>query len=207
MPSDLEATAVSVRLRRLWLGEIARSDELAASDLAGATHDVELRRVADVLWLRTPFDFGSGDPFAGDLGRLLRTRVEAVSRGAVRGVAWEFTPELTPVRRPASADLDVYSPGDPSLADHARVLAALRARIPAGADDAARAAVHGIRLVGVSRHRLWFAARSSAERDALARVPGARGLLVTAIQAVQKHELPLYRVVVDPSYRGRSTFV
>ncbi|KQY62399.1 hypothetical protein [Nocardioides sp. Root140] len=101
MPKTLEAAAVSVRLRRLWLGEIAKSEELAASVLVDAVHDVHLSRVA------------------------------------------------------------------------------------------------------ASRHRLRLAAPTDAARDALGRVPGAPGALVTAVQAFKKQEVPLHRVVVDSSYRGK----
>lgn len=67
--------------------------------------------------------------------------------------------------------------------------------------------VGALRLVGVSKHRLWFAAPTLGARDALGSVVGARAALVTAVQAVQRHEVPLHRVVVDASYRAKGALL
>lgn len=206
MSTPLEAAAISVRLRRLWLGEIARSPELAASDLVDAVHDVHLRRVADTLLVLSPYDFGVGDPFATALGERLRSRVVALSGGAVAEVEWAFDPDVHPVRRPQSSDLDIFMPGDPGPEELPTMLARLRQRLPETTDEA-RGAVAALRLVAVSRHRMWFAAPTRAARDALGLVPGARGALTRAVQSVQKHELPLHRVVVDGSYRAKGLLV
>ena len=187
----------------MWLGDVPRAPTLGSSDFAEGFLDVELRRVGSTLSLRSPVDFGSGDPFDGPFGDFLRTRAAKVSGGVVDEVSWEFDPEQRPVRRAQSGDLDVYAPGDPLLGDYAGILGSLRSRIPAGTAVAAREAVGALRLIGASRHRLWFAAPTAEARDALGKVPGARAALVTAIQAVQKHEVPLYRVVVDGSYRAK----
>lgn len=200
MPS-LEAAAVAVRLRRLWLGEIAASDELADSDLADAWQDVTLRRVGSRLELWTPYDFGAGTPLAGPFGDLLRTRVAELSKGTVTIVDWRFDPYPTPPRRAKTTDLDIYAPGDPMMIEYGGVLAALRYHLGDCTSERAREAVGRLRLVAVSRHRLWFAAPSHRELDALGAVPGARAALVKAVQAVQKDDRPLYRVVVDSTYR------
>lgn len=203
----LEAPAVSVRLRRLWLGDMRCSPGLAASDFADSFLEVGLRREASTLVLRTPYDFGSGDPFEGGFGEYLRARASEVSGGVVDQVAWEYDATGPTLRRAKTSDLDIYSPGDPLLKEYPEVAERLRRRIPADASSAARAAVGALRLVGVSQHRLWFAVPTTAARDALGTTPGARAALVTAVQAVQKHELPLYRVVVDSSYRGKSALL
>ncbi|QIX27139.1 hypothetical protein ncot_11420 [Nocardioides sp. JQ2195] len=202
MTTILEAAAVSVRLRRLWLGEIARSTQLAASDLADAVHDVQLSRVADTLVVSGAYDFGVGDPFDSELGERLRQRVVRLSGGTVTTVEWSFDPDLKPVRRPQSSDLDIFTPGDPALEELPTMLVRLRDRLPPlGAE--ARETLGRLRLVAASKHRLWFAAPSVAVRDSLARVPGARGALTTAVQRVQRHDLALYRVVVDGSHRAK----
>lgn len=204
MTKDLEAAAVSVRLRRLWLGPVLRSPELAGSDLADAALNVTLRRVASTLVVGTPYDFGSGDPFGGEFGDFLRSRVAKASNGTVRALDWEYDPSRTPPRRPQTNDLDIYEPRDPPLGQYPDITERLRQRIPAATPDAAREVLSRVRLVAVSEHRLWFATPSATARDALGTVPGARGALVSAIQSFQKHERPLYRVVVDASYRGAS---
>ncbi|KQY62391.1 hypothetical protein [Nocardioides sp. Root140] len=84
---------------------------MAANGLA----DVHLRRVANTFVVVSPYDFGLGDPFAGDLGRTMRARVAEVSKQAVTSVHWMFDPDLKPMRRPQSSDLGILVPGDPSL--------------------------------------------------------------------------------------------
>ncbi|WP_141013095.1 hypothetical protein [Nocardioides sambongensis] len=168
--------------------------------------DVVLRRAGSTLVVVTPYDFGTGDPFAGSLGDFLRTRAERVSGGVITDVAWDFDPKPKVIRRDKTTDLDIYAPGDPSLPAYAALAGRLRDRIPA-TPPAAREAVGALRLVGASAHRLWLAAPSIEARDTLGKVPGARAALVTAIQAVQRHEVPLYRVIVDPSYRGKRVLI
>src|SRR4051794_9736709 len=99
MRRPLEAPAVSVRLRRLWLGEAVREPSLASSDFADVWPEVALRRVGSTLLVHTPFDFGVGDPFAGPFGSFLRSRVSDVSGGAIRELSWEFDPGRRPARR------------------------------------------------------------------------------------------------------------
>jgi hypothetical protein len=52
--------------------------------------------------------------------------------------------------------------------------------IPSATVDSARVGGR-LRLVAVSRHRLWFAAPSSEAAGELGSVPGARAALVTAV--------------------------
>lgn len=202
--TSLEASAVSVRLRRLWLGKILASPEFMAGDLADIGLDVQLRRIGSTLQIGTPYDFGAGDPFDNAFGKLLRSEAAEVSRGSISSVEWQYDPKRQVVRRTSSNDLDIYSPGDPTLDEYDEVAGALRKRIPDGTSPNAREVIGKLRLVGVSKHRLWFAASNAQARDALGKVPGARAALVTAIQDFQKHEKPLYRVVVDGSYRAKS---
>jgi hypothetical protein len=82
-------------------------------------------------------------------------------------------------------------------------LADLRTAIPTDAAPAARAAVGALQLVGVSRHHSWFATRTSADRDALRTVPGARAALFRAVQTYQDVRRLLHHVLVDPSYRSK----
>lgn len=136
----------------------------------------------------------------GALGDLVRARPAAESRCSHRrGVG--VRPEAQADALSQDTGPDIYSSGDPLLGDYPAILAKLRDRIPTTTSPRARDAVGALRLVGVSEHRIWFAAPSVKAREALGTVPGARGALVTAIQAVQKQQVPLYRVVIDPSYR------
>ena len=195
------AAAVAVRLRRFWLGEAMRSPVVAESDLGEVWRKVAVSRVASALVLHTPYDFGQGDPLASGLGELLARRVKRLSSGAVREVTWRFDPvALKPVRRTRSSELDVHAPEDPGLEEYDDVLARLRARLPGDTGPEARAALGELVLAGVSRHRLWLAAPDEAAELAVRRTPGAAYALHAAVGAVQKAE-PLYRVVVDGSYR------
>lgn len=186
----------------MWLLDVPKMKSLPASDFANIRLDVEFLRVASTLRVRTPYDFGAGDPFSDSFGDQLRSRVSAVSSGVVTDLAWEFSGTRKSARRASTSDLDIYTPGDPLPSEYPEILANLRRHLPADLSDPARAALAQIRLVGASRYRLWFAAPSVEARDQLGKVPGARGALVTAIQAVTKHDVPLYRVVVDSSYRA-----
>lgn len=196
----LSAAAVAVRLRRFWLGEAPAASAVRRSDLDGVWREVTVRRLASTLELFTPYDFGEGDPLDGKLGNYLTRRVRALSEGAVREVTWLYDERAArPVRRPKSTDLDIHAPGDPGLEEYDEVLARLRQGIPADTTGATLEVLHGLSLVGVSRHRIWFAARDAASERAIRTTPGAVGSLHAAIKRVQKGE-PLYRVVVDPSY-------
>lgn len=204
MPRTLEAAAVSVRLRRLWVFDAPREPTLQTSDFAEGWADCTLTRVGPDLIVRSPYDFGTGNPFDGPFGAWLRGRVAGMAGSGVQ-VTWEYDDRPSPaVRRVKTQDLDVYAPGDPLTEDYPEILDDLRRRIPEDATPEARGAVGALRLVGASRHRLWFAAPTEQERDALGSVVGARAALVTAIQAVQEQEVPLYRVVVDASHRSKS---
>lgn len=197
--STLNAAVVAVRLRRFWLGPALRSPTVMASDLGEAWRDVTVVREASTLVLCTPYDFGSGDPLAGDLGAYLAGRVRRLSGGTVRDVDWRYDPRLTkPVRRARSSDLDIHAPGDPGLTEYADVLASLRKKLPADTGAAAREALGRLGLAGVSRHRLWFTAPDDAAERAVRTVSGAGYALNMAVRGVQKAE-PLYRVIVDPT--------
>jgi hypothetical protein len=197
----LSAAAVAVRLRRFWLGPAARSPTVRASDLGEVWREVAVQRVASTLVLLTPYDFGQGDPLAGDLGDYLARRVTRLSGGAVREVAWRYDEAaVRPVRRARSTELDVHAPGDPGLDEYDDVLRRLRKHLPDDTSEVARLALGQLGLAGVSRHRVWLAASDEAAERAVRTTAGAAYALHRAVRGVQKAE-PLYRVVVDPSLR------
>lgn len=196
----LSAAAVAVRLRRFWLGEAPAASAVRRSDLDGVWREVSVTRLGSTLELNTPYDFGEGDPLEGKLERYLTRRVRALSEGSVREVTWRYDERAArPVRRPRSTNLDIHAPGDPGLEAYDEVVARLRRAIPADTAEAALEVIHSLSLVGVSRHRLWFAAPDAAVERALRTTPGAAYALHAAVTRVQKAE-PLHRVVVDPSY-------
>jgi hypothetical protein len=192
---------VSVRLRRFWLGEAAERPEVLESDLRDVWRDITVTRTAATLVLYTPYDFGSGDPLDGPLGQYLRTRVDELSGGAVRQVAWRFDPVAARpvVRRVRSSDLDIHAPGDPGTSQYGGVRERLRRSLPAGTGEAAREVLRRVGLAAVSRHRMWFAAPDAETEKAVRTTPGAAYALHAVVRSVQKKE-PLYRVVVDGSY-------
>lgn len=191
------AAAVAVRLRRFWLGEAAEASVVRESDLGAVWREIVVRRLGAELQLWTPYDFGDGDPLDGGLGAYLGERVRELSAGTVRDVVWRYDERmLRPVRRARSTELDVHAPGDPGLEEYADVLGRLRKAIPADTPDGARAVLGELRLAGVSRHRLWFAAPDDAAELAVRRTPGAASALSVAVRHVQKAE-PIHRVVVD----------
>ena len=195
----LSAAAVAVRLRRFWLGEAPGQRVVRTSDLGEVWREVKVKRTASTLVLYTPYNFGDGDPLAGRLGSYLTRRVHELSAGAVREVTWLFDERATrPVRRARSTDLDIHAPEDPAVEEYDDVLARLRRGIPAETPDAATQVLHTLSLVGVSRHRIWFAAPDAGSEQAVGRTPGAAYALHAAVRAVQRAE-PLCRVVVDPS--------
>jgi hypothetical protein len=191
---------VAVRLRRFWLGEAMKARGVRSSDLGDVWREVLVRRLAATLELYTPYDFGVGDPLGGDLGGFLTRRVRKLSVGTVREVVWQYDDRVKPpVRRAKSTELDIHAPGDPGLEEYDDVLVRLRKGIPPDISDEAREVLGRLRLVGVSRFRLWFAAPDNAAELAVRRTSGAAYALHSAVQRVQKAD-PLYRVVVDPSY-------
>lgn len=191
-----EAVSVAIRLRRFWLEKVITSPEFLASDLAGE-HDIRLRRVADQLVVSGRLDFGLGDPFADELGDLVRDGLASLSHGTVKKVTWQRECSGTPMRRSQSSDLDVLDPGDPPASAYAVVAGHLRRAYPEDLSEEARETLHAVRLSAVSRHRLWFAVETRVAAAAIGLVPGARGALVGAVQRYQGHELPLYRIVID----------
>ena len=195
----LSAAAVAVRLRRFWLGEAPTAKVVQRSDLGEVWRDIAVRRTASTLMLHTPYDFGVGDPLEGPLGPYLTRRVRALSGRAVREVTWCFDEWAgKSVRRARTSELDIHEPGDPGLEEYDVVLARLRKAIPADTTDLAREVLRGLGLAGVSRHRMWFAARDEDAERAVGRTPGAGYALHAAVLSVQKSEDPLYRLVVDP---------
>lgn len=197
----LSSPAVAVRLRRLWAGEIVTSAELAASALRDAWQDIDLERQGPKLVLVGAA--GRRDAIDGALGDLLLRRACEVSVGAITAIGWRSSSWFGPARRDRSSDDDVFGVHDPLLDTYPMILAEVRAAIPPGIGSEARAAVGALRLVGASQHRLWFAARTVAVRDALRSVPGARAALFKAVQIYQRAERPLHHVLVDPSYRAK----
>ncbi|WP_182526468.1 hypothetical protein [Nocardioides dongkuii] len=197
----LTPPALAVRLRRLWAGEIVTSDELATSPLGVAWHECDLALVGTVLTVVGPAR--CRDALAGPLGELLARRASEVTRAKVTDVRWRTGARPASVRPDRTSDTDVFGAQDPLLDAYPSILADLRAAVPANAAPAALAAVGALRLVGVSRHRLWFAARTSGDRDALGKVPGARAALFVAVQTYQGVKRPLHHVLVDPSYRAK----
>ena len=196
--APLSAAAVAVRLRRFWLGEAATAAVVRGSDLGEVWRDVAVTRTAATLTLHTPYDFGAGDPLEGRLGQFLVRRVRSLSVGAVREVTWCFDGTTSrPVRRARSSELDIYAPGDPGLEEYDGVVTRLRKGLPTDTGETAREVLRRLGLAGVSRHRMWFAARDGDAEKAVGRTPGAAYALHTAVRSVQKAE-PLFRVVVDP---------
>jgi hypothetical protein len=199
----LEDAAIAVRLRRLWIGKIAGSPEMAASALAGIWSDrIDLVRDREQLVLVGPpsAQQAKDEPVADTL----LAAVKAVSSGSVSGLKWRSTKRLVSPARAKTSDLDIFHADDPLLDAYADVLADLKAAIPAETGTEARAALSKLRLVAVSRHRLWLAAPNIAARDAVGTTLDARAALVRAVQEVQDAKVPLYRVVVDPCYRTRA---
>lgn len=198
---SLTSPAIAVRLRRLWAGEIVTSDELMASVLSGDWHGVELERKGPNLTVVGP---GSGRAaIKGPLGDLLARRAREVTGGAITSVQWRASSRFTPARRDRTTDVDVFNVEDPLLETYPEILADVRSSIPTSASPEACAAVGALRLVGASRHRLWFAAETLAARDALGTVPGARAALVVTVQNYQAAKRPLHHVLIDPSYRAK----
>lgn len=197
----LTPPAVAVRLRRLWAGEIVDSDELATSALGDAWHGIELERKGPNLIIVGPAS--QRDALRGPLGELLARRAREVTGGAITAIEWRTSSRFTPSRRDGTTDGDVFGVEDPLLDAYPHILEDLRSAIPANASPAARAAVGALRLVGASRHRLWFATANSAERDALGTVSGARAALLLTVQNYQAAKRPLHHVLIDPSYRAK----
>jgi hypothetical protein len=195
------AAAVAVRLRRFWLGEAAGERVVRRSDLGEVWRDVALVRVASTLTLYTPYDFGVGDPLEGPLGRYLAKRVQSLSAGTVREVAWAFDPVAAkpPTRRARTSELDVYSPADPGLEEYAEVRVRLRKAVPTDIGEEARAVLSRLGLAAVSKYRMWFVAPDAEIERAVRTTSGAAYALHAAVRAVQKAD-PLHRVVVDGSY-------
>ena len=199
----LEDAAIPARLRRLWVGELAASAEMAASALADIWSDrIDLARNKEHLVLIGPpsAQLAKDEPIAD----ALRSAVKTVSMGAVSALQWRFSNRLVIPTRALTSDVDIFHADDPLLHTYADVVADLKAAIPSETDSRARAVLGKLRLVAVSRHRLWLAAPNTGVRDAVGTTPGARAALVRAVQEVQSAKVPLYRVVVDPSYRGRA---
>ena len=201
----LEEAAVAVRLRRLWLGVILPSPELAESSLAPVWQDLDLILTGQTLTIVGP---PSGqDALHQPVAELLQSQAAKVTADAVTTLGWRSSRRLQLLRREKSTNLDVFHVDDPLLDQYAGVLDDLRAAIPDGIGPDARAALRGLRLVGASRHRLWFAAPNASARNALGTVPGARAALFTTVQRVQRAKRPLLHIVVDPSYRAKAVLL
>ncbi|WP_166139847.1 hypothetical protein [Nocardioides ochotonae] len=200
MTVQLTPAAIAVRLRRLWAGDLVASGELAATFGEGwEAITVEMNGpILTVVGPSTHRDATKG-PFGDSLAR----QAKAASRGAITTIRWRNSSRYVDVRREQTSDLDVFGFEDPLLDAYPAILADVQDGIPGEAPAAARAAVGALRLVGASRHRLWFAARTVAERDALGTVPGARATLFEAVQIYQGAKRPLHHVVVDPSYKAK----
>lgn len=194
----VEAAAAAARLRRYWLEELPRTRAFKASDLVDVHPEVTLRRVGAELELLGPIDFGEGDPLEGPLGEAVRGRVASLSQRAVRSVVWWHAPEPKRALRKASSNLDVFTPGDPAPAELPRLAGRLGERLPGDLAEGARGVLSGLRLVGASAHRLWFASDLPDIRAEIGRTPGAAHALHAAVAAVQGHEQPLFVCVTDP---------
>jgi len=191
------ASAVAARLRQFWLEEVPDLIGFAESDLADIHHQVRLERMANELRLHTPYDFGEGDPIDGAFGAAFRRRVEALSQGVITSVTWlPITESRRPMRK-KSSNLDMYEPGDPPADELLELAHRLGQALPADLADPARALLREVKLVGASRHRLWFATDDDATRTAIGTTPGAAYALNAAVRPLQPGE-PLYDVVADP---------
>ncbi|MCM3513819.1 hypothetical protein [Nocardioides sp. P86] len=193
--------AVAVRLRRLWAGEIVTSSELAASELGDAWQELDLERMDSSLLVVGPRVHR--DVLRGPLGELLARRAREVTAGAITTVGWRTSSRFTAKRRHRTSDVDVFDVQDPLLDMYPSILGDLRTVIPVGTSPEVRCALGSLRMVGASRHRLWFAACTAADRDALRTVPGARAALFDTVVTYQGAKRPLHHQLVDPSYRAK----
>jgi hypothetical protein len=196
----LTEPTIAVRLRRLWVGELFTSGELTGTfgaDWEAVT--VELK--GPTLIVVGPS--AHRDAVKGPFGDSLALRAKAVSDGAITRIEWRNSRRYTAAKREETSDRDVFGFHDPLLDTYSSILADVQEGIPGDAPPPARAAVGALRLVGASRHRLWFAARTTAERDALGTVRGARAALFVAVQTFQGTKRPLHHVLVDPTYKAK----
>ena len=196
----LTAPAVSARLRRWWLHEALVDSELLASDLGDALLECRLVRVAADLRVQMPYDFGTGSPFDPALTRRLTDRVAELSEATVRRLVMLFDSSDKPTTRRRSSELDVYESGDPVWDDWPDAAAELARAIERSADGRSIDALRGLRLAGVSRHRMWLAVTAPEAARAIGITPGAAATLKIAVARVQgrKAEEALYSVISDP---------
>ena len=134
--------------------------------------------VTALIWCGTGSSSYSLSPSAQEakdepVADTLLAAVKAVSSGSISGLKWRSSNRLVSPVRAKTSDLDIFHADDPLL-DANNVLADLKAAIPAQTGTEARAALSKLRLVAVSRHRLWLAAPNIAARDAVGTTPGAR---------------------------------
>jgi hypothetical protein len=192
----LDAVAVAVRLRSLWLDEIGPAFDEHDHDLADVWRDCEVRRLGPDLVVTGQIHFGDGDPFAGQLGQRLGARLAERTLGTVRTLRYEYSDRQpkTP-QRARTSNLDVFHPADVTV-NVDKTASVILARI-ADASETAKVALRGVHFAAVSRHRIWFAAASSAAKVAVGTTPGAAAELALAVKAVQRKD-PLYDIFVDP---------
>jgi hypothetical protein len=198
---DLTAPAVSARLRRWWLHEAMADRDLLASDLGDALMNCKLVRLGSDVQVHMPYNFGLGSPIDAKLEQRMTDRVEELTVGAVRRITWLLNELPKPTTRERSSDLDIYEPGDPNWDDWTLLAAQLGREIMRSAAGRALTTLTGLRLAGVSRHRMWLAMRNSVAVRAIGTTPGVAATLKMAVAKVQgrKPEEALYSVVADPS--------
>lgn len=192
----LDAVAVAVRLRRLWLEEFGPAFDEHDHDLAEVWRDCEVRRLGPDLVVTGQISFGDGDPFADQFSQRLGARLTERTLGSVRTLRYEHSErQLKTPQRSRTSNLDVFHPADLTVSIE-KTANSISARLT-GASDTAKTALSGLHLAAVSRHRIWFAAVSAEAKATVGTTPGAAAELALAVKAVQRKD-PLYDIFVDP---------
>jgi len=192
----LDAVAVAVRLRVLWLEEFGPAFDEHDHDLAKVWQDCEVRRLGPDLVVTGPISFGDGDPFADQFSQRLGVRLTDRTLGSVRTLRYEHSErQLKTPQRSRTSNLDVFHPADLTVPIE-KMANNISARL-ADASDTAKDALSGLHLAAVSRHRIWFAAASAEVKATVGTTPGAAAELALAVKAVQRKD-PLYDIFVDP---------
>ena len=194
--APLGAVAVAVRLRRLWLEEFGPAFDEHDHDLAEVWRECEVRRVGPDLVVSGRISFGDGDPFADQFSQRLAARLAERTLGSVRALRYEHSErQLKTPQRSRTSNLDLFHPADLTVSIE-KTIKGISARL-AGAPEPAKAALSGLHLAAVSRHRIWFAAASAEAKATVGTTPGAAAELALAVKAVQRKD-PLYDIFVDP---------
>ncbi|WP_157210048.1 hypothetical protein [Nocardioides aequoreus] len=196
-PLTLDAKAVSVRLRSLWVGAIGPMLEEHEHDLAEVWSRASLQRVGSELVISAPMNFGEGDPLDDEHGATLKTLITQESGGVITTVTYQYADRPLPkLRRARTHSLDIYHPEDAAAPDCTALAAALAGKL-VGAGAHAKPVLAQLTVAGASKFRLWLAAPTEADRKAVGSTPGAAADLHLAIAAIQRGQ-PLYDIVVDP---------